>query len=100
MGLSPAKLAATGMLVLALAVAAFVWNEARKEVVFLCGNFQPGVAEASVLSQLDTGHFLRYRSEAMAGGRRIVADSLYTFSVYRCVVAVGEDGFVLESRVE
>ena len=77
-----------------------VWNEARKEVVFLCGNFQPGVTESSVVTQLDTGDFLRYRVEAHAGGRRIIADSVYNFSVYRCVVVIGENGLVLAADVE
>lgn len=85
---------------LVLAVAAFTWNEARKEVVFLCGNFQPGVAESSVLAQLDTGHFLRYRSEETASGRRIISDSIYTLSAFRCVIDVGEDGLVSVARLE
>ena len=37
-----------GLLVLAALVAALVWNEARKEVVFLCGNFTDGVTLDSV----------------------------------------------------
>ena len=92
--------AAAGTAVLILVVAAFVWNEARKEVVFLCGNFQPGVSEDSVLAQLETGHFLRYRFEDAVQGRRIVVASPYNFSVYSCVIDIGRDGQVLASGVE
>lgn len=85
---------------LVLAIFGLVWNEARKEVVFLCGNFQPDVAEASVLSQLDTGHFLRYRVEDLPASRRIVADSLYNFSIYQCVVEIDREGRVTSAGLQ
>ncbi|WP_457652461.1 hypothetical protein [Rhodocaloribacter sp.] len=75
-------------------------NEACKEVVFLCGNFGPGVAEASVRRQLDTGHFLRYRTEDGPAGRRIVADSPLTLGLYRCVIEIDASGTVRAARVE
>jgi hypothetical protein len=31
----------------AVIVFGFMWNEARKEIVFLCSNFGPGVIEQS-----------------------------------------------------
>ena len=37
-----------------LAIAVFYWNEARKEVIFLCGNFTKGVSQSSVIKQLQT----------------------------------------------
>lgn len=80
-----------------LLLLAFLWNEARKEVVFLCGNFAPGVTEQSVIRQLDTGHFLRYRIEDLGGGRRITADSAWTLSIYQCVVELDSDGRVVDS---
>lgn len=64
----------------------FVWNEARKEVVFLCENFTPGVAGESVRRQLDTGQFLRYRQRVTDVGSRIVADSAYTLGLHACVI--------------
>ena len=76
---------------------AFVWNEARKEVVFLCGNFAPGVDQQSVVRQLDTGHFLRYRIEQVEDERRIVADSAWTLSIYQCVVELDDNGIVIEA---
>ena len=87
------------VLFVALALA-FAWNEARKEVVFLCGNFTPGVSEESVVRQLDTGHFLRQTREAGLKGSRITVDSTWNFGVYRCVIELGEDGLVEWARVE
>ncbi|ARA93422.1 hypothetical protein AWN76_009820 [Rhodothermaceae bacterium RA] len=95
-----ARIIAAVALGVAVAVGAVYWNEARKEVVFLCGNFGPGVAEASVRRQLDTGHFLRYRTEDGPAGRRIVADSPLTLGLYRCVVELEADGTVRAARVE
>ena len=93
-----AALAFTGLT--ALLVIAFFWNEARKEVVFLCGNFAPGVDQQSVVQQLGTGHFLRYRIEDVEGGRRIVADSVLTLSVYQCVVELDVNGIVIAAGIE
>jgi hypothetical protein len=80
--------------------AAFVWSEARKEVVFLCGNFTAGVSEASVVRQLETGHFLRYRRESMTGGSRIVVDSAWTPGGPRCTIELYGSGTVRRAGVE
>jgi len=85
---------------LAVVVGVVYANEARKEVVYLCGNFGAGAPEASVRRQLDTGHFLRYRTEDGPAGRRIVADSPLTLGLYRCVVELEADGTVRAARVE
>lgn len=81
-------------------IAALVWNESRKEVVFLCGNFSKGVSEDSVRRQLDTGHFLTYQSVNTPSGSRIEVHSKYNLSVYRCNIDFDADGKVLEARVE
>ncbi len=36
----------------------FYWIEARREVIYLCDNFTPGVSKKSVLRQLDTADLL------------------------------------------
>ena len=87
-------------LMIALVVTAFYWNEARKEIVFLCGNFGKGVSEQNVLRQLETGNFLRYRSERMPSGNRIVVDSAYNFGVYKCTIDFDTTGRVTQARVE
>jgi hypothetical protein len=80
------------------AVTAFYWNEARKEVVFLCGNFTRGVTQTSVLRQLDTGNFLRYRLQKDSAGSRIVVDSGLTFGVYRCVIEFDRNDEVISAE--
>jgi hypothetical protein len=37
-----------------------VWNEARKEVYYLCGNFSAGTAYKEVIRQLDTATLAEY----------------------------------------
>ena len=77
-----------------VAVGLIVWSEGRKEVVFLCGNFAPGVTEQSVLRQLETGEFLRYRQRVSDTGSRIVADSAYTFGIHTCAIELSPDNRV------
>jgi len=73
-------------LTLALLAWGVIWNEARKEIFYLCGNFAPGVTRESVIRQLETGNFLRFEMQRQADGQRIVADSAYNLGVYRCVI--------------
>ena len=89
-----------GVTVIVALVAGFYWNEARKEIVFLCGNFEKGVSEQSVTRQLDTGNFLRYHAKKTPSGKRIVVDSAYNLSMYKCIIDVDEDGKVKEARLE
>jgi len=83
-----------------LMIAAFFWNESRKEIVFLCGNFKKGVSEQSVRSQLDTGKLLRYHTEMSPLGKRIIVDSPYNFYMYKCIVDIDTNGLVIEHHVE
>ncbi|MEZ4702504.1 MAG: hypothetical protein R2834_19380 [Rhodothermales bacterium] len=78
----------------------FYWNEARKEVVFLCGNFVEGVPEASVRRQLDTGNLLRYHTVDTHEGRQVRAESLMPFGVPACVVDLDAAGVVVAARLE
>ena len=87
------------ILVPLVVVAVFYWNEARKEVVFLCGNFGDGVTRSSVQKQLDTGNLLRYRTEETPGGQRIVVQSGLNFGVYRCIIEFDENGKVLRAKI-
>lgn len=88
------------ILVVVTFTAAMVWNESRKEVVYLCGNFGKGVSEDSVRRQLDTGNFLTYQSVSTPSGRRIEVHSKYNLAVYSCNIDFDDDGKVLEARVE
>lgn len=81
-------------------IGAFFWNEARKEIVFLCRNFEKGVSEQSVTTQLDTGNLLRYRSEQTSSGKRIVVDSAYNLRMYKCIIEFDANGKVTEAQLE
>lgn len=85
---------------LVVVVAAFFWNEARKEIVYLCGNFISGVEESSVRRQLDTANLLSYRTEETATGRQIVAQSLFNLNRHQCVVYLTQDGIVAGYQLE
>lgn len=87
-------------LAIAIAVAAFYWNEARKEVVFLCGNFKQGDTEQLVRRQLNTGNLLHYRTERAPAGSRIIAASNYNLGMHRCIIEFDANGLVAESYVE
>lgn len=63
-----------------------IWNEAHKEIFYLCENFAPGVNKDSVIRQLDTGEYLRYESQMLPEGQRIFIDSAYNFGIYQCIV--------------
>jgi hypothetical protein len=80
--------------------AAFFWNEARKEVVFLCGNFTAGVSQGSVLEQLQTGSFLSYQIERHATGSRISAHSLFGIGGTQCVVEFDQEDRVIHAVIE
>ena len=86
--------------VIVVLLAGFYWNEARKEIVFLCGNFEKGVSEQSVTRQLDTGNFLRYQTKKTPSGKRIVIDSAFNLFMFKCIIDIDEDGKVKEARLE
>jgi len=94
------KLVLTLTLVIAAAVASVYWNEARKEVVYLCGNFVKGVSQRSVLRQLDTGNFLQYQLEAISTGSRITVDSKLNFRRYQCIIDLDPEGKVLNAEIQ
>lgn len=87
-------------LLLTFGAAAFVWDEARKEVVFLCGNFAPGTTERSVIRQLDTASFLRRERLVETESTTLVVDSAWNLGRYRCVIEFDEDAVVMRAGVE
>ncbi len=93
-------LAAAGFLLAGLLAAALVWNEARKEVVYLCGNFTAGVTAASVERQLETGQFLRYRREPSVMGSRLLVDSRWAPGAGRCTIELDRGGKVRRAGLE
>lgn len=88
------------LLLIAVLVAVFYWNEARKEIVFLCGNFEKGISEESAVRQLNTGNFLQYHIKKIPSGKRIIVDSAYNLSMYKCVIDLDQDEKVEKTRLE
>lgn len=85
---------------MAAVVAGVYWNEARKEVVYLCGNFVKGVGQRSVLKQLDTGNLLQYQLETIPAGSRITVDSKLNFRRYQCVIEFDRQGKVVNAKIQ
>ena len=81
-------------------LAGFIWNEARKEIVYLCANFTPGVSEQSVLSQLETGNFLHYERTSLTPTISITVDSVYNLGLTTCRIELDQNHRVVAAAVE
>ncbi len=86
--------------ILGMVLYGFAWNEARKELKFLCANFGVGVAQTSVIRQLDTGNWLDYQVTPYQQGVLIVAASDIHLSAYSCVVTLDNKGKVISALFE
>ena len=64
----------------------FSWFEAEREVRVLCSQFYSGLEREHVVHTLQTGEYLRYRTEAGAHDSTISVDSLYNLGSSRCVI--------------
>jgi hypothetical protein len=61
-------------------------NEARKEVIFLCGNFKIGILKKDLVRQLETGTFLHYTQEINERETVVKMSSRFTFNQLYCDV--------------
>lgn len=80
-------------------VCLFYWNEARQEVVYLCGNFSAGVSKQRVMKQLATANLLEVTQSTTDYGIRVVSDSAVSLRMYRCNIDIGTDGKVITASV-
>lgn len=87
-------------LLFAIIAGAVYWNEARKEIVYLCGNFSEGVSLASVTGQLNTGMYSKYRILELSTGSRVELDSSLNFGLYKCIIELDEYDRVKQAGVE
>lgn len=78
-----AAMAATGLLIYG-----FYAVEAKKEVYYLCQNFQPGESMASVLMQLDTAELSSYQLKDLNPETELVQSSSLNFHLYQCRVVL------------
>lgn len=77
----------------------FLWNESRKEIVYLCGNFVEGTPKNSVLRQLSTGIWLTFRVVEIPGGSHLTAKSTYNLNMYTCSIDFNADELVVAAEV-
>lgn len=78
----------------------FYWIEARKEVIYLCDNFTPGVSKKSVLRQLNTAELLTWDSIFIANGSKIEAYSPLHMGIMQCTVEFNKRDIAVFSIVE
>lgn len=88
------KISSLAVVCCLLIVYGFYWNEARKEVFFLCGNFAPGVTKADVIRQLDTANLSNYVVSNNDKGSSIIFSSKINFSFYQCSIEIDKKGLV------
>lgn len=69
-----------------LVASSFFVNEARKEILCLCGNFQRGVSKADVIRQLKTGKFLHFVEDRDVESSIILVSSQFTLNLVSCEV--------------
>lgn len=81
-------------------VAAIYWNEARKEVIYLCNNFNKGVPQSSVIRQLETINLSRFQVEKKATGIEITLYSRLNFAYYKCIIKINASGKVEQAQVD
>ncbi|GAA6185984.1 hypothetical protein NBRC116595_32340 [Aliiglaciecola sp. NS0011-25] len=86
--------------ILGLLLFAFYWNEARKEVVFLCANFSQGVSKTSVLRQLKTVNLSSFTMQKTTSGDLIVLSSVFNFEIYQCVIEIDSNGQVHRAQIK
>ena len=85
--------------VAALIAVTFMWTEAKKEVLYLCDNFSPGVTKKSVFKQLDTANFLTYETRITNTGSTTVARSPLHLDGLHCRIYFTRDERVAHAQV-
>ena len=85
------------ILVTCLTVYIVLWNIARDEIYYLCGNFSEGVELASVISQLETAELSSYVKTEDKFGLKISFSSKLNFSIYQCSIEIDKNGEVIEA---
>jgi hypothetical protein len=75
----------------------FISNEARKEIYYLCGNFNKGVSYLNVTRQLDTVSLSRYKIQALGIDKQIVHSSNLNFHFFKCTINFDTNGKVISA---
>jgi hypothetical protein len=92
---------ATVLILMTASVVSFIyWNEARKEVVYLCQNFNKGVLKSSVIRQIETVNLSRYFIEESPTGSNIILNSVLNFGQYKCIIKSHKRDKVEQAHIE
>jgi hypothetical protein len=91
------RLISIALMLFTLIMSGIFINEARKEVVYLCGNFTKGVTLASVQRQLDTGTFLHIEKYEVDGNPVFLATSRFTMNYVTCEIIFDENNQVISA---
>ena len=75
----------------------FISNEARKEIYYLCGNFNKGVSYSNVTRQLDTISLSRYKINDLGINKQIVQSSNINFHFFKCTINFDKNGKVISA---
>jgi hypothetical protein len=82
------------MVVTLAVIAGIYWREAGNEIYYLCQNFDPGVTEADVMRQLETGQFLKTTTNITEGGKQLLVTSKMPLVFDRCELKINREGIV------
>lgn len=78
------KFVALAVCVFGLLALCVFMNEARKEIYFLCSNFDAGDSFGRVVRQLDTVNLSEYSIDETEQGKRIILSSKLNLHIVSC----------------
>lgn len=88
---------------LSFSVAIFIgvlFDAARKEVFYLCGNFKEGVAYSDVIRQLDTANLSTYSVERTQDSTQIKFSSAVNLHYFTCTINFNANELVVYSKYD
>lgn len=91
----PIKFIVLAVCVFGLLLLCFFINEARKEIYFLCGNFDAGDSFSRVVRQLDTVNLSEYSIEVAEQGKRIIHSSKLNLHMVSCNIELNHQDEVV-----
>lgn len=80
-----------------LILLSFFWNEARKDIIYLCGNAYPGIAKQTIIRHLNTSSLLQYDDNNVEFGSRVTANSLLHFGMFECEIEFNKADLVIST---
>ncbi|WP_133406543.1 hypothetical protein [Parashewanella tropica] len=81
----------------ALIVFGFFSNEARKEIKYLCGNFDKGDSLSNVTRQLNTINLSQYRVANLGAGKQITHSSWLHLNLLSCEIEFNPQNVVVSA---